>query len=204
MTNSDHQRNTETCFMLAYLSCQGIAMRTMLTIVMGLLALPVNAEIYKHTDAEGNTSYTDQPAAGAVSEPIKLPPLNSITLPPPAPAPSPADNPVETQAKTPYALQAGNLVDQQAIRANDGNLIVEVLIQPRLQPEHRLQLLLDGQPYGQPSNLAALQLVNLDRGEHSLAIQVLEGQALVQQSPAIRFTVLRAHRGPAQRTSLQH
>ncbi|MNN08521.1 hypothetical protein D3C81_1213780 [compost metagenome] len=205
MASSYRSQNVETCFMLAHLNCQEIAMRAVLIIALGLLALPVSARIYKHTDAEGNTTYSDQPAAGAASAPIELPPLNSFTPPSPATSPLPTGKPAQHQPQAIYtALQAANLVDQQAIRANDGNLIVEVQIQPRLQPEHSLRLLLDGQPYGQPGNVPTLQLVNLDRGEHSLAIQVLEGQTVLQQSPTIRLTVLRAHRGPTQRTSTLH
>ncbi|EGH33599.1 hypothetical protein PSYJA_33660, partial [Pseudomonas syringae pv. japonica str. M301072] len=35
-----------------------------------------------------------------------------------------------------------------------------------------LQLLLDGNLYGQPSNLPRFQVVNVDRGEHSFAVVV--------------------------------
>jgi len=37
------------------------------------------------------------------------------------------------------------------------------------------------------------QLVNLDRGAHSLAVEVLSGDALLQQSKTALFTVQRAH-----------
>jgi len=39
-----------------------------------------------------------------------------------------------------------------------------------------------------------LQLVNVDRGEHRLAVQVINGEAIIQQSPAVVFTVQRVHR----------
>ncbi|WP_166358217.1 DUF4124 domain-containing protein [Pseudomonas akapageensis] len=174
-------------------------MRSVLIVVLGLLALPAAAQVYKYTDANGNTTYSDQPAAGASNEPIELPPLNSVAPPPLVSAQQPTSKPIPPKAKTFYTvLRVGNMVDQQAIRANDGNLIVEVLVRPRLQPEHRLQLLLDGQAYGQPSNVPSLQLVNLDRGEHNLAIQVLSDQTVVQQSQPIAFTVLRTHLRPTQ------
>jgi hypothetical protein len=35
--------------------------------------------------------------------------------------------------------------------------------------------------------------VNIDRGEHSLAVQVIDGQNIVQQSPTVTFTVQRVH-----------
>lgn len=80
------------------------------------------------------------------------------------------------------------------IRANNGTFNIEVRLQPSLHNEHRLRLLLDDQPYGQPGNLPNLQLVNIDRGEHRLAVQVLDGERVIQQSPTLTFTLQRVHR----------
>ena len=75
----------------------------------------------------------------------------------------------------------------------NGTFTVNVLIKPRLQPPHQLRLLLDDQPYGQPSNVPVLQLINIDRGEHRLAVQVIDGQTVIQQSPPAVFTAQRVH-----------
>ena len=83
---------------------------------------------------------------------------------------------------------------EEALRANNGTFTVNVLIKPRLQPPHQLRLLLDDAPYGQPSNVPILQLINIDRGTHSLAVQVIEGEDIVQQSPTVTFTVQRVHK----------
>jgi hypothetical protein len=37
--------------------------------------------------------------------------------------------------------------------------------------------------------------MEIERGEHSLAVQVLEGPRAIQQSPTITFTVQRVHVG---------
>ncbi len=66
-------------------------------------------------------------------------------------------------------------------------------MEPRLQRQHLLRLVLDGAPYGQPSNVPRLQLVNIDRGDHTLGVQVLVGEQVVQQSPIVPFTVQRVH-----------
>ncbi|MGN8275440.1 DUF4124 domain-containing protein [Pseudomonas sp. SMN5] len=160
-----------------------------------LLSLPVAAQIYKYTDANGNTAYSNQPPQGVPAQTVELPPLNSIEHQPPTdqgtPAPSP--NPDET----PDAYQTLALTDiptEEALRANNGTFTVGVRIQPRLRSPHLFRLLLDGQPYGQPTNVPRLQLVNIDRGEHSLAVQVIDGDTLVQQSETVTFTVQRVHR----------
>jgi len=36
-------------------------------------------------------------------------------------------------------------------------------------------------------------LINIDRGEHHLAVQVIDGQTVIQQSPPAVFTVQRVH-----------
>ncbi len=95
----------------------------------------------------------------------------------------------------PYAqLQLRGVPAHGALRANNGSFTVQVALVPDLQPQHRLRLLLDDQAYGPPSRGLELPLVNIDRGQHRLAVQVLDGAKVLQQSPSITFTLLRAHR----------
>lgn len=158
-----------------------------------LIVLPAAAQIYKYTDAAGNTAYSNQPPDGVKAEPVELPPLNSIEpQAPPAPL-APATS--GEQSRDAYeVLELTNLPTTEALRANNGTFTVNVLIKPRLQGPHLFRLLLDDQPYGQPSNVPILQLVNIDRGTHSLAVQVIEGEDVVQQSPIVTFTVQRVHK----------
>ena len=91
-------------------------------------------------------------------------------------------------------LELAGLPTEEALRANNGTFTVNVLIKPRLQPPHQLRLVLDDEPYGQPSNVPILQLVNVDRGEHRLAVQVIDGQTIIQQSPPVALSVQRVHK----------
>lgn len=166
--------------------------RTLLYILL-LIALPAAAQIYKYTDANGNTAYSNQPPDGVQAQPVELPPLNRVE----PQAPSAPQAPTAEQPQPPRnayeILELAGLPTDEALRANNGTFTVNVLIKPRLQPPHQLRLLLDDQPYGQPSNVPVLQLVNIDRGEHRLAVQVIDGQSVVQQSPPAAFTVQRVH-----------
>jgi hypothetical protein len=90
-------------------------------------------------------------------------------------------------------LQVSGVPSDEAMRANNGTFSVSIQIEPRLAAGHRLRLLLDGQPYGQASNVPMLQLTNVDRGEHSLAVEVLSGEQSIQQSAPIDFTVQRVN-----------
>jgi len=174
-------------------------MRQSLMCLLLLISLPAVAQIYKYTDANGNTAFSNQPPNGTRSEIVELPPLNSVeTQAPVRPAPSPAAPPPTGQSQPVAAYDTLELTDlptDEALRANNGSFIIGVKIQPRLQQNHRLQLLLDGNLYGQPSNLPRLQAINIDRGEHSFAVVVKDGERVIQQSPTITLTVQRVHLG---------
>lgn len=163
-----------------------------------MLALPTAAQIYRYTDANGNTAFSNQSPDGVKAQVVELPPLNSVDsqkLPSQnAPAPSPP-SPVPLQEVAYEKLELTDLPDGGALRANNGTFTIGVAIQPRLAPGHLLQLLVDGNQYGQPGNVPRLQVVNLDRGEHSFAVVVLDNGRIIQQSPTITFTVQRVHVG---------
>ncbi|WP_322617631.1 DUF4124 domain-containing protein [Pseudomonas sp. BIC9C] len=161
--------------------------------ILLLIALPAAAQIYKYTDTYGNIAYSNQPPDGVKAQPVELPPLNSVEPQLPGnPAQAAADN--REQSSSAYELlELTGLPTTEALRANNGTFTVNVQIKPRLQAPHLLRLLLDGQPYGQPGNVPILQLVNIDRGEHRLAVQVIDGEKIVQQSPTTTFSVQRVH-----------
>lgn len=167
-------------------------MRPLLACLLLSLALPASAQIYKYTDAQGNTVFTDQPPEGQAAQSIELTPTNSVDMQ--VPSLPPVDAQPSNSAAPPYkALQLTDMPTDEAIRANNGSFSVGVQIEPRLAPGHLLRLLLDGEPHGQPSNVPRLQLSNVSRGEHSLAVEVLSGGQSVQVSPTVTFTVQRVH-----------
>lgn len=175
-------------------------MRRSLFCLLLLLALPVTAQIYKYTDANGNTAYTNQPPDGVKVQTVDLPPLppiNSVAAPAPQSA-APSSQPTAPTGQPPTTYTLLELVDMpegEALRANSGTFSLGVRVEPRLASGHLLQLLVDGNLYGQPTNVPRLQVVNLDRGEHSFAVVVLDKQRILQQSPTLTFTVQRVHVG---------
>ncbi|SET56017.1 DUF4124 domain-containing protein [Pseudomonas graminis] len=178
-------------------------MRQCLALLLLVFALPAAAQIYKYTDASGNTAYSNQPPNGTKAETVELPPLNSVeTVVPAAPPPLPATQ-TQTQSQTRNPQNAAayqvlalkDLPQEEALRANNGSFTVGVAIEPRLQPGHLLQLIVDGAPYGQPTNIPRLQVMELERGEHSFSVQVLENQRSIQQSETVNLTVQRVHVG---------
>lgn len=160
-----------------------------------VVSLPVAAEIYKYTDAQGNTAYSNQPPDGIKARTVELPPLNSIE--PPAPSSQAPQTRQADTAEPPQAaystLELTDLPVDEALRANNGTFTVGVKIEPRLRPGHFLQLVVDGEPYGPPSNIPRFQVVNIDRGEHSFAVVARDADGVIQQSPTLTLTVQRVH-----------
>lgn len=171
-------------------------MRLILSCALLALCLPATADIYKYTDAKGNTVFTNQPPDQVPSETVTLPPANTIQSLPSDELAPPARR--EQQAEAPYQrLELVNLPTEEALRANNGTFSVMVELQPPLAGSHQLRLLLDGAPYGEPSQSTQLTLVNVDRGEHSLAVEVLSNGRSIQQSAPVPFSLQRTHLAPA-------
>lgn len=166
-------------------------MRSCIICLLLAVALPASAQIYKYTDAAGNTAYSSQKPEGVKAETVELPPLNSIESQPRT-APAIKAPLAVTPQQPPYAvLELTGLPSEEALRANGGSFTVGVHLEPKLFGDDLLQLVLDGQPYGQPSNVPFMQLVDIDRGDHSLAVQVLNNDKVLQTSAAQTFTVQR-------------
>ncbi|NWL76737.1 DUF4124 domain-containing protein [Pseudomonas taiwanensis] len=166
-------------------------MRLIISCLLLAVALPAAAQIYKYTDANGNTVFTNQPPDGTPTEKVELPPTNAVQIQPPS---QPANDDASAEQQAAYnVVELTNLPDEEALRANNGTFSVGVRLDPRLQPGHSLRLRLDGEPYGQPTNVPRLQVQNVDRGEHTLMVDVLAGTTVVQSSAPITFTVQRVN-----------
>lgn len=171
-------------------------MRLVTISLLLVLPLTASAQIYKYFDEKGNPVFSNQPPENAAAKKVELPPPNTVA--PPAPTqPQPAKQKEEKESR--YSrLELTGIPDDEALRANDGTFSVGVLIEPRLRPGHSLRLVLDGQPYGSPSQTPLLQLNNIPRGEHRLAVEVLEKGHVVQQSAPVSFIIQRVSvRNPA-------
>lgn len=82
-------------------------MRQSLICLLLLISLPALAQIYKYTDANGNTAFSNQPPNGTKTEVVELPPLNSIETQTPsrpvvnsAPQPAPDAPPSQPDRKS--------------------------------------------------------------------------------------------------------
>lgn len=173
-------------------------MRLVLTALLLITVLPVTAEIYQYIDAQGNRAYSDRPPLDAQADNIKLPSINSIAAPDHSTnsATSHPDLSSTARSSAVYStLQLTGLPDNQALRANNGSFSLQIEIAPKLASQHRLQLLINDQAYGASTRSTDINVRNLDRGQHRLAVQVLANSQEVQRSAEQTITIQRVHLG---------
>jgi len=172
-------------------------MRQILFILFISLSLSLSAasKVYKKVNPDGSVEYSDVPQ-DETARPIKLKPLQSISLPP---LPAATSKPAPAPAK-PFKYESIRITspqDDEGIRSNNGDFTAKGELSPSLQPdlEHRIQWLLDGKELPDANGLI-LNLKNVDRGTHQLQLRVIDfdGKAVIE-SPTISFHILRVGLG---------
>jgi len=176
-------------------------MRILLISLLAILSTAAAAEIYRYTDANGNTVFTDRPPPGNAT-PVDLPPANTVEMKMPEPAVRAQAEPAkQLESQLPYrVLRIAGLPDGEALRANSGAFTVSAQLDPILREGHLLRFLLDGEPAAGASSATIVELQNVSRGPHSLQLEVLDGERVIQRSATEHFTVQRVSVSPAQRS----
>jgi hypothetical protein len=167
-------------------------MRYAVYLLIALLSAPAAAQVYRSVKPDGTVEFSDQPEPGA--KPVELAPLPTVSptrAAPPPPRERSAD-PLEVYRR--FEITAP--LQDEGVRANDGNVTVSLALDPPLLPGHRILLRLDGQEVGEPAASLSVPLLNLDRGTHRLDASVVDatGRSVVSAAP-ITFHVLRVHLG---------
>ncbi|MEX3775031.1 DUF4124 domain-containing protein [Pseudomonas sp. MYb118] len=141
-----------------------------------LIALPVSAEVFTYTDAEGNRVFTDQPGTSNAKR-VPLTKSNRMSATPTAAPPPKTEKNAAPKAVFHYNMLRVLIPEPDAtIRSSTGELIVSITSEPGLQAGHRYRLLLDGQPTAEPGPSPVFALSNIDRGSHQLSIEILDEQ----------------------------
>ena len=157
------------------------------TLVVALLAMiscPLNAQVYKVVDEDGNVTYTDQ-APGDGSQPIELRPISVIE----APTYVKPERPVEESE----GAGEGKEMSLRYLRKNYADFAIvapqqeESVWQPesgvtaawnaryQLQPGMQVTISVDGQPQTTTAE-QIVSLGNLDRGEHTVSAELKDAK----------------------------
>lgn len=170
--------------------------------VVGALAQPLaHAEIYRMVDGQGNVTFTDTPIKGA--QRMQLPPLSivpGLTADQIAQANGQTAPPADTARVVSYRLSIVAPKANQSFQKPVDSIEIGAVTQPQLAGSDRLVILFDGKPLSE-GNSAAVPTEGLDRGEHSISVQVLgaDGRVLANESRSvfvIQPSVLQPKRRP--------
>jgi hypothetical protein len=163
--------------------------------ILSILSYPVSAVICKTINEQGNVSYADVPA-GQCQNQVTLPELSTYAPRPLAETTAPANDRAGTNGDA-FAGYTEFLIQQPeqngTVRNNEGTVPVLVVLEPRLQEDHQLRLVLDGIPVAPPFRTLSATLSGVDRGSHSLQVEVLDGNGNILRSAGpVSFTVHQA------------
>lgn len=163
---------------------------TLITLVFFTQAL--SADVYKGTDSSGKTIYSDKPFENSEKIEVDLSPTYSSP---------PVNTKLEpTQKNTkPIAYQVEILqpTQDQTFTTDINSISVKVSVTPALQKGDKIQLLLNGQPHGEPSETTTFTLESLFRGAYTVQAQVISSNS---QSPLATSATVTFYQ---KRTSIQ-
>lgn len=146
--------------------------------------------LYKWTDENGVVHYSDQPHAGA--EKIQVAKAQTYRAPPPVPHSTPAPAAGTTTTTRYQRVQITSPQDGDVLTNTGGQVPVSVDIEPALGPGHQLWLSLDGQHVDGASG-ADSTLSGVDRGTHTLSLQVVDAKGtVIAQGDPVSFSVRQA------------
>lgn len=153
-------------------------MRILIAISLLAIGLPLtsSAAIYKFIDENGHTVFADQPGPNA--EKIEKRDVQTIKTHKVRPTTT-LTNPSNAQGKKTASYDEFKITkptNDENIRANDGELNVDLKISPKLNQKlgHEILLLLDGKPVSKPETKTAFTLHGVERGQHSLSANIVD------------------------------
>jgi hypothetical protein len=160
-----------------------------------------SAEVFRRVGPDGEVYFSDQP--GPDAEQIKVTPAQAISMPPSeltettAQPDNEAAGQQEEEAVAYTVFSIISPASEEAVRANDGNVTIHLMLQPGLAPGHSIKLKVDGED-GKDMNIVdttTIELVNMSRGRHAVEATVVndKGKELIQTDP-VSFDVLRVSR----------
>ena len=165
-----------------------------LAISIATLSIVTADAIFSWKDAKGVVHYGDSPPEAAKAKAVDLPELTVVKdygklYKPVLTTKERGITKKKKSHYTKFSILAPK--NKQAIRANDGDVTVILALKPKLLPEHKLSIFLDGKKMAE-GGLRMVNLTNLDRGEHKI-YAVINGNKgkEISKSKEVIFTVIR-------------
>ncbi|NKF52160.1 DUF4124 domain-containing protein [Shewanella sp. WXL01] len=163
-------------------------MRLLLLISLITISLSSVAAVYRWVDENGKVHYSDEPRENATEVQLNDNTQNNITVVQPTPItrstkPSP-------DAQPNYKVVIASPAEEATIRDNNGNITVTANIEPKLPKGAFFTLSLNGQLKVQPQTSSIFRLTNIDRGAHTIVVNVVTQNGKVLASSPARTVFL--------------
>ena len=84
-----------------------------------------------------------------------------------------------------------NPADGSAIRSNNGNVSISIVLEPSLRSGHRILITMDGKELSKGSGKSA-SVTNIDRGTHTVGASVIDSSSNAIISATSTFSILRS------------
>ena len=156
-----------------------------------LTSITTAHQLYRHVGPNGEVYFTDQPSPDSV--PVEISPMNVIPALPSKATPPEIEKPKIAIASYKY-FNILSPTEDQGVRANDGNVIINLSLQPALRNDHTIKLNIDGEhsKLVRSGESLTVNLYNVSRGMHTIQAFVLDnsGNVLMHAGP-VNFYVLR-------------
>ncbi|MBW3141280.1 DUF4124 domain-containing protein [Ferrimonas balearica] len=162
--------------------------RYILLVAALLLAPQGFAKVYRWVDSNGQVHYSDKPQDGAEEIAVDTSKANTIELA----KPSPTTAPLQPVTAPEYRISLSAPEQDATVRDNNGQLNLNIALQPDLLADHRIELLLNGEVVRTVGSGGSFALDNIDRGEHVLQARVIDENGKVLASS--RKTTVYLHR----------
>lgn len=167
--------------------------KVLTTLISGLLlavfaASSFAGKVYVYRNAEGVLVFSDAPQGAA--EEVKL-----TTKPTVVPAEDTSilnQSPEPQEGKVQYKIELTQPAQDATVRDNTGSVYVSANVKPIFGRGLKIRLLLDGQQYGEVLGRTTQIMRNINRGEHTVQMELLNQTGKVIASS--QLTTFYVHR----------
>ena len=148
--------------------------------------------VYTWEDSEGTRHFSDYPPSETIPVTqlaissigtIEIPSVKPLTpkkITPEKVIPNSTEN-----KQTRLVIAINNLEQEETIRSSRGHITVLTTLTRHLHMSEKLQLLLDGSPYGPAQTSTEWTLKNVNRGTHLITVIALKDGKRIASSPII-------------------
>lgn len=158
-------------------------------------------EYYRWVDEKGTLHFSDSPPEVSLEievtiDPLKLPgqPENQLMPDSPDTPPSPLSPPKPALASTIKLLSPA---DDATLRNNQGDITLKIATDLPLGKDQSVRAVIDGKAQAAKKS-SSLSLSNVDRGSHTIKVQLLQNGKVIATSHSITVFLHRAiqHKAP--------